>query len=101
VGELPLRLHDGETIPFQLGDLGLPGMQLLPLPDQPSEEILEGFDWERRLPGGVPDGLGRCACGAYSRPFRVSACAFHDLSPTCLVFGIGTPNPLFELGFAG
>ena len=101
VGKLPLRLHDGEAIPFELRGLGSVGAQLLPFPDQPSEEILEGFDWERRLPAGVPDGLGRCACGAYSRPLCVSARSFHDLSPTCVVFDIGTPSPLFEPGFAG
>ena len=101
VGELPLRLHDREAIPFQLGGVGLVSAQLLPFPDQPSEEILEGFDWERRLPAGVPGGLGRCACGAYSRPLGISARSFHDLRPTCVVFGIGTPNPLFEPGFAG
>ena len=78
VGKLPLRLHDGDAIPFELRGPGSAGAQLLPFPDQPSEEILEGFDWERRLPAGVPDGLGRCACGAYSRPLRISARSFHD-----------------------
>ena len=101
VGKLPLRLHDGKAIPLQLRGPGSVGAQLLPFPDQPSEEILEGFDWERRLPAGKTDGLGRCACGAYSRPLCVSARSFHDLSPTCVDFPIGTPNPLFEPGFAG
>ena len=101
VGKLPLRLHDGEAIPLQLGGAGSLGAQLLPFPDQPSEEILEGFDWERRLPAGDSDGLGRCALGAYCRPVRVSAYSSHDLSPTYGVFDIGTPSPLFEPGFAG
>jgi hypothetical protein len=94
-------LHDGEAVPFQVTGPGRAGAKLLPFSDQPSKEILEGFDWERRLPAGYSDGLGRCALGAYCRPVRVSACSSHDLSPTYGLFGIGTPSPLFEPGFAG
>jgi hypothetical protein len=82
VRELPLRLHDPQTVPLERAPAGSARPQLLAISDQPSEEILEGFDWERRLPVEGSDGARRGdAYGAFARPSLVSALTYHFLSP--------------------
>jgi hypothetical protein len=81
-----LRLHDRHPIALEIDRMGTVCTELLSFSDQPSKEILEGFDWERRLPVGSSDGLGRGAIGACHRPLCVSAPVIHDLSRFDVVF---------------
>jgi hypothetical protein len=80
-GELPLHPDDLDAVALELGSVDSPSSKLLALSDQPSEDVLEGFDWERRLPVDGFDGQGRGARGALSRPVSVSARSNRHLSP--------------------
>ena len=83
--ELPLHADDLSPVPLELGE-GCPDVQFLALMQKPSEEILEGFHWER-----VPArGCGRrgysCAHCAYVISARTGHC-FRSLERVISPFG--------------